>query len=590
MIPDSEDISFFSFGRVQRVIDYIEENLLEVLSPAIIASHFSASVSVLSSLFKNCCGMTVMEYVRNRRLTLAAEELSSSNTPIIDLAYKYGYETPEAFTKAFSRFHGFPPSFIRRGFLISKVFLPMQVKVIIRGGWDAVKLTKSNCTGQESSSPFYYNSNIGNQTNTNVPAGLVAHGRKGENRMTEQKIMCQIDTSIMQFQQEWDILRSLAERLIQNHIAFKVDGKTMIFAHGLEIPLEKICLTFKWGNEQEVKNFFGYNREVIFNGDNFKYFDVLYDGMKVRCMFYGGCAGAETDEFLYKNTDLVQVNNLAIPVQSLEFYYENAEQNTIYYKLVAKWLQQKKNYRNQNKKAWEYGAYDFWIQNSGAPSERARKDLDDPVGMLKRYADYFDSYANLKVANICGSCGKKAIPLAVLGAKVTVFDISEDNRRYALEVAAAANVKIDYEVCDVLNINMEKYADYFDVVFMEGGVLHYFHNIDEFMQVMYALLKQRGKMICSDFHPFTKISDILGFEQPVMSYFSTDVFEGEMAHARFYDEAVRNQIPKCLYRKYTISEIINSVINSGFTLEKFDEHPAWTNDRIPGEFTVVAAK
>ena len=86
-------------------------------------------------------------------------------------------------------------------------------------------------------------------------------------------------------------------------------------------------------------------------------------------------------------------------------------------------------------------------------------------------------------------------------------------------------------------------------------------------------------MICSDFHPFTKISDILGLQQPTMSYFSTDIFEGEMAHARFYDEEIRKQIPKCHYRKYTISEIINSIIGSGFTLERFDEHPSWENEK-----------
>ena len=408
--------------------------------------------------------------------------------------------------------------------------------------------------------------------------------------MRDQKNMCQIDTGTMQFQKEWDILCSLAESLLQNHIPFKVDGKTMIFAHGLEFPLEKICLTFKWADEKWVKDFFNYDMETRHIGDGFKYFDALYNEMKIRCMFYGGCPDANTNEFLYKNTDLVQINNLTIPVQSLEFYYENAEKNTAFYEMTANWLQKQKNYREQNRKAWEYSAYEFWLQNSGIPSERARKDMENPLGMLKKYADYFDSYANVRIANICGSCGKKAVPLAVLGAKVTVFDISEDNRKYALEVAAAADVSIDYEVCDVLEINMEKYEAYFDVVFMEGGILHYFHNIDEFMHIMYALLKQGGKMICSDFHPFTKISDILGLEQPEMSYFSTDVFEGEMAHARFYDEAVRNQIPKCLYRKYTISEIINSVINSGLTLVKFDEHPAWTNDRLPGEFTVVAVK
>ena len=248
------------------------------------------------------------------------------------------------------------------------------------------------------------------------------------------------------------------------------------------------------------------------------------------------------------------------------------------------------DYSIQNKKAWEYNAYDFWVNQSGTPSERAKKDVKDPIGMLKRYSDYFDTYKGIKVANICGSCGKKAVPLAVLGAEVTVFDISEDNKRYALETAEAANVSINFEVCDVLEIDTEKYGDFFDVVFMEGGVLHYFHDIDEFMNIMYSLLKSGGKMICSDFHPFTKIKDILELEQPNMGYFSTDIFEGEMAHARFFEKEIREQMPKCSYRKYTISEIINSVIKSGFVLRKFDEHPAWTNNMIPGEFTIIASK
>ncbi len=97
-------------------------------------------------------------------------------------------------------------------------------------------------------------------------------------------------------------------------------------------------------------------------------------------------------------------------------------------------------------------------------------------------------------------------------------------------------------------------------------------------------------MICSDFHPFTKISDILNLEQPAMSYFSTEIFEGEMAHARFIDDEIRRKMPKCIYRKYTMSEIINAVTDSGFVLKSFDEHPAWTNENVPGEFTVIAFK
>lgn len=248
------------------------------------------------------------------------------------------------------------------------------------------------------------------------------------------------------------------------------------------------------------------------------------------------------------------------------------------------------DYSIQNKKAWEYNAYDFWVKEAGLPTDRAQKIVADPIGALKRYANYFDTYKGIRVANICGSCGKKAIPLAVLGANVTVFDISADNKRYAVELANAAGVQIDYQVCDVLEIDMAKFGGTFDVVFMEGGVLHYFHDIDQFMGIMYGLLKSGGKMICSDFHPFTKVMDTLDLQQPTMSYFSTDVFEGQMAHARFYDEETRKQFPKCSYRKYTISEIINAVIGAEFNFQRFDEHPSWTNPSIPGEFTIIASK
>lgn len=249
-----------------------------------------------------------------------------------------------------------------------------------------------------------------------------------------------------------------------------------------------------------------------------------------------------------------------------------------------------RDYCKQNKAAWEYNAYDFWVSNSGQPSDRARLDLEDPLKMLKKYSQYFDSYEGVKVSNICGSCGKKAIPLALLGSSVTIFDISEDNKRYAIEVADAANVKIDFVVGDVLEIDMNKYREYFDVVFMEGGILHYFHDIEQFMKVIFQLLKVGGKLICSDFHPFKKIEYMLGQGQQSPSYFSINVFDGEMAHTRSFPDEIRKQMPLCSYRRYTISEIINSVISSGFVLNRFDEHPSWNDESVPGEFTVIALK
>ena len=97
-------------------------------------------------------------------------------------------------------------------------------------------------------------------------------------------------------------------------------------------------------------------------------------------------------------------------------------------------------------------------------------------------------------------------------------------------------------------------------------------------------------MICSDFHTFTKINDSLNLQRPTMSYFSTEIYEGEMAHARFYPEEIRSQMPKCSYRRYTMSEIVNSIIRNGFTLKQLDEHPAWENDSLPGEFTAIAVR
>lgn len=244
----------------------------------------------------------------------------------------------------------------------------------------------------------------------------------------------------------------------------------------------------------------------------------------------------------------------------------------------------------RNKKAWEFDAYQFWVKQSGTPEERAQKMLENPEKMLKRYASYFDSYSGQRIANICGSCGKKAVPLALLGAEVTIFDISEGNKRYACEMADAAQAHIDFIVGDVMQMDLDVYGGYFDVVFMEGGILHYFFDINEFFRLMYQILKPGGKMICSDFHPFQKVYDAHNFQQPVMDYFSDELVEGEMAHARFYPEEIRRQIPKCIYRKYNLSEIINGVLDSQFVLKRFDEHPVWDNKTLPGEFTIVAVK
>jgi hypothetical protein len=78
-------------------------------------------------------------------------------------------------------------------------------------------------------------------------------------------------------------------------ISYKVDGKTSIFAHGLEFKLDKIGLTFKWKEEQKIRDFFHHKGNAVNSFGGFKYFDTAFEGMKVRCMFYGDYPGDDTE-------------------------------------------------------------------------------------------------------------------------------------------------------------------------------------------------------------------------------------------------------------------------------------------------------
>lgn len=116
---------------LHKAIDYMEVHLLDDISIGRIAEQANVSVFHFQRLFAVLTDMSVGEYLRRRRLTLAADELSRSNARIIDLALKYGYDTPEAFSKAFRRQHGISPSEARRhsGKLTSYNRLVIQVNL-----------------------------------------------------------------------------------------------------------------------------------------------------------------------------------------------------------------------------------------------------------------------------------------------------------------------------------------------------------------------------------------------------------------------------------------------------------------------------
>lgn len=98
-----------SIQLMQQAICYMEEHICENISYAEVAKSVHMSSYNFHRTFSFITGMTANEYIRNRRLTLAATELQTTDIAVIDVAYKYGYESPESFSKAFSRFHGVTP-------------------------------------------------------------------------------------------------------------------------------------------------------------------------------------------------------------------------------------------------------------------------------------------------------------------------------------------------------------------------------------------------------------------------------------------------------------------------------------------------
>ena len=118
---------------IRTAIDFIENNLEEDISVQDVADKVFISPIFLQRGFSLMTGYNIGEYIRNRRLYQAAIDLRSTKDPVIDIAYRYCYETPESFTKAFSRFHGATPSQIRAGAPFS-TFLPVKINITIQGG------------------------------------------------------------------------------------------------------------------------------------------------------------------------------------------------------------------------------------------------------------------------------------------------------------------------------------------------------------------------------------------------------------------------------------------------------------------------
>lgn len=119
---------------IREAISYMEAHLLDDITAEDVAKAVHVSGFYFQKGFSLMSGYTVGEYIRSRRLYLAALDLIAGEEKIIGLALKYGYESPESFSKAFRRFHGMSPAQTRQARRGVRPFLPLKITVSVKGG------------------------------------------------------------------------------------------------------------------------------------------------------------------------------------------------------------------------------------------------------------------------------------------------------------------------------------------------------------------------------------------------------------------------------------------------------------------------
>jgi AraC family transcriptional regulator len=119
--------------RMNRAIDYVENNLMNEIDMSVVAQMACTSTYNFQKMFSFITEISLVEYIRRRRLTLAAFEIQNSDVKIVDAALKYGYESPVSFTRAFQALHGIVPSVARGGGVTLKAYPRISFQISIKG-------------------------------------------------------------------------------------------------------------------------------------------------------------------------------------------------------------------------------------------------------------------------------------------------------------------------------------------------------------------------------------------------------------------------------------------------------------------------
>lgn len=119
--------------RLNSAITYMEEHLTEDVDYEQLAKIACCSSYHFQRMFSYMAGIPLSEYIRRRKMTMAAVELQSGNEKVLDVGLKYGYDSPTAFNRAFQKVHGVTPSQAKENGVTVKAFPPISFKITIKG-------------------------------------------------------------------------------------------------------------------------------------------------------------------------------------------------------------------------------------------------------------------------------------------------------------------------------------------------------------------------------------------------------------------------------------------------------------------------
>ncbi|WP_141603511.1 class I SAM-dependent methyltransferase [Terrilactibacillus laevilacticus] len=386
-------------------------------------------------------------------------------------------------------------------------------------------------------------------------------------------------------------LQPILSILDQESIAYTIEGAASCLLQDVEVSVtDPIDIAVQWDFCAKVHELFDKRRlQKVMKDDQKTVLSYLHEDHPFHFIFYFNHV-IVTDPFRLP----INIDNKTVWVRSLDAELRFLKKEDSLYQAIKdhfRKLQESNTVLNGG--AWNQEAYQAWIERFGSPKEMAHKLLSHPKRSLSHLLEYLGDLQGKKVINLLGSHGAKAIAMAILGASSTVVDISNENAKYAREVADAADVPLNYIISDVLSLPETEKNSSYDLVLMELGILHYFIDLEPLATLVYQLLDQGGKLILQDFHPIsTKLITSKGKKHKVTgNYFDKKLEIREVAYTKHLTQSQDNKHDVYL-RKWTIGEIVTAFAEAGLTITRLDESPniKISDIGIPKVFTLVAEK